>query len=57
MIPRGGICVIAGVLLCPAGKAELSAGVGTGTVITAFFTGPLIVFFNRKLPVPFPNQP
>ena len=50
------VCVLAGTILC------LSAGftirqipgvVGIGTIITAFFMGPLISFFNKKLAEPF----
>ena len=50
------VCVLAGTILC------LSAGftirqipgvVGIGTIITAFFMGPLITFFNKKLAEPF----
>jgi uncharacterized membrane protein YczE len=51
------VCVIAGVLLCLAGKADLSAAVGIGTIVTAFFMGPLIAFFNRTVAGPFLNRP
>ena len=49
--------MIAGVLLCLAGKADLSAAVGIGTIVTAFFMGPLIAFFNRTVAGPFLNRP
>ena len=29
---------------------------GVGTIITAFFMGPLIDFFNRKFAIPFLNR-
>ena len=32
---------------------ELTAMVGVGTIITAFFMGPLIDFFNNHLAKPF----
>ena len=30
--------------------------VGVGTILTAFFMGPLIDFFNRKFAIPFLNR-
>lgn len=50
------ICVLGGVALCRAAGFTLSriAGeVGVGTIITAFFMGPLIEFFNRRVARPF----
>ena len=47
------IIVLGGTLLCLAGGVKVSGVVGVGTVITAFFMGPLIDFFNRKLARPF----
>ena len=47
------VCVLGGTLLCLAGGVKVSGVVGVGTVITAFFMGPLIDFFNRKLARPF----
>lgn len=52
------VCVIAGVVLfILAGKGwnELMAIVGAGTIITAFFMGPLIDLFNKKVAIPFLN--
>lgn len=53
------VCVILGVLLLVLG-GENWGGVleeaGIGTIITAFFMGPLIDFFNRKVAVPFLNK-
>lgn len=49
------ICVIAGavVFLIAGGKVgEIPTIVGVGTVVTAFFMGPLIDFFNRKVARP-----
>lgn len=50
------VCVLAGVLLCVAGKENISGVVGIGTVITAFFMGPLIAFFNRTVALPLLNK-
>ena len=50
------ICVLGGVLLCClAGYSlkQITGQVGVGTIITAFFMGPLIDFFNRKVAQPF----
>ena len=49
------VCVLAGTLLCLAGGVKVSGVVGIGTIVTAFFMGPLIEFFNRKVAVPFLN--
>lgn len=49
------ICVIAGCLLFLAGGGalrEIPTIAGIGTIITAFFMGPLIDFFNRKVARP-----
>ena len=49
------ICVIAGVVLCLSSgmkAAQIFGSVGIGTVITAFFMGPLIAFFNRAVSQP-----
>ena len=51
------VCVLAGTLLCRAGGVKISGVVGVGTVITAFFMGPLIDFFNRRVAQPFLNGP
>ena len=47
------ICVLIGSVLCKAGNVNLFGVVGVGTVITAFFMGPLIEFFNVKAARPF----
>lgn len=49
------ICVTAGtLLLLTAGQGfrEILGSVGIGTIITAFFMGPLITFFNKKVAQP-----
>lgn len=49
-------CVVGGsaLLLLGGGTvSELTAVVGVGTILTAFFMGPLIDFFNRKCAIPF----
>lgn len=48
------VCVLLGVLLLRLsgmGWEVVGAFVGIGTVITAFFMGPLISFFSRRLPL------
>ena len=50
------ICVLCGILLCLAAGftfRQITGEVGPGTIITAFFMGPLIEFFNRKIARPF----
>ncbi len=50
------VCVVGGVALCGLAGFTLSqiAGeVGVGTLVTAFFMGPLIEFFNQKVARPF----
>ena len=50
------ICVIAGVVLCSlAGFSvrQILGEVGIGTIITAFFMGPLIELFNKRIARPF----
>ena len=42
-ILRDLVCVLGGTLLCLAGGVKASGVVGVGTVITAFFMGPLIL--------------
>lgn len=47
-------CVSVGTLLCRVsgmGWREIAGVVGVGTVITAFFMGPLISFFSARLPL------
>ena len=49
------VCVAAGAALCLlAGMPvrQIFGSVGIGTVITAFFMGPLIAFFNKKVAQP-----
>ena len=52
-------CVIAGVvlfLLSGQSMSEIGQLVGVGTIITAFFMGPLIEFFNVRVAQPFLNS-
>ena len=49
-------CVVLGIALFLLGGGKVSAipaFVGVGTIMTAFFMGPLIDFFNRKVCIPF----
>lgn len=49
------VCVIAGIVLCRLsgmGLREILGSVGVGTVVTAFFMGPLIAFFNKTVARP-----
>ena len=49
------ICVVGGValfLLAGGAPADIPTFVGIGTIITAFFMGPLIAFFNRTIAEP-----
>ena len=53
------ICVIAGTIIFLIGGGalhEIPTIVGIGTIITAFFMGPLIEFFNDKVARPFLNK-
>jgi len=53
------ICVIAGTVIFLIGGGALKdvpTIVGIGTIITAFFKGPLIEFFNDKIARPFLNK-
>lgn len=50
------VCVVLGVALFLLGGGawkDVPAFAGVGTILTAFFMGPLIDFFNRKVSVPF----
>lgn len=52
------VCIVIGIILFLVGKGEASkiiTFVGVGTIITAFFMGPLIEFFNEKFARPFLN--
>ena len=46
-------CRIATDLVCVAIGFSLGATVGVGTLITAFFMGPVIAYFNKKFAEPF----
>lgn len=53
------ICVIAGTVIFLIGGGaikEIPTIVGVGTIITAFFMGPLIEYFNDKIARPFLNK-
>ncbi len=53
------VCVVLGAGLFLLGKGALKdipAFIGAGTILTAFFMGPLIDFFNRKVAVPLLNK-
>ena len=53
------VCVFTGTLLFLLGGgtvAQVPTLVGVGTIITAFFMGPLIEFFNEKAARPFLNR-
>lgn len=45
-------CRIGSDFLCTISGYFLGAAVGIGTIITAFFMGPIITFFNRKISIP-----
>jgi len=52
-------CVILGAVLFILGKGEfkdIPTFIGVGTILTAFFMGPLIDFFNRKIAIPLLNK-
>ena len=54
------VCVIAGALLCLLSGmrfVQIFGVVGIGTVITAFFMGPMIAFFNRHVAQPMLGNP
>lgn len=49
------VCVVTGGLLIYLGSGsvtEIAASIGLGTIVTAFFMGPLITFFNEKIARP-----
>lgn len=53
------VCVALGIALFLFGggkMAAIPAFVGIGTILTAFFMGPLIDFFNRKVSEPYLNH-
>ena len=47
------VCVCLGAVLCRIGGVNVFGEVNIGTIITAFFMGPLIALFNRKVAEPF----
>lgn len=50
------VCVVLGIIFFLVGGGavrDIPAFAGIGTILTAFFMGPLIDFFNRKVSVPF----
>ena len=52
------VCVISGItlyLIAGGAISEIPTFVGIGTIITAFFMGPVIEFFNRKVARPMLN--
>lgn len=53
------VCVVLGValyILAGGTWSEIPTIAGVGTIITAFFMGPLIDLFNRKIAIPFLNK-
>lgn len=49
------VCIVLGIamyLISGGAPSGITAFVGLGTVLTAFFMGPLIDFFNRKIAIP-----
>ncbi len=53
------VCVVAGIIIYLLGGGtinEIPTIVGVGTIITAFFMGPLIELFNDKIARPFLNK-
>lgn len=53
------VCVILGAVLFILGKGaikDIPTFIGVGTILTAFFMGPLIDFFNRKVAIPMLNK-
>jgi len=53
------VCVVLGAVLFVLGKGaikDIPAFIGVGTILTAFFMGPLIDFFNRKIAIPLLNK-
>ena len=51
-IARFQYCRIGSDLICTAVGYVLGATVGVGTVVTAFFMGPIIAFFNKYISIP-----
>lgn len=49
------VCVVMGgllIYLSSGSVSEIAASIGVGTIVTAFFMGPLISFFNEKIAKP-----
>ncbi len=49
-------CRLVGDVICTVVGYMFGAVVGVGTVVTAFFMGPLISVFNEKVSIPFLNK-
>ncbi len=54
-IARFQYCRIGSDLICTIVGFVLGATIGVGTVITAFFMGPIIAFFNKFISIPLRN--
>jgi Predicted membrane protein len=52
-VARFQYCRIGSDFICTILGYFLGAVVGIGTIVTAFFMGPIIAFFNRKISIPF----
>lgn len=50
------ICVVAGIICWKMAGKTIAEIVGVGTIITAFFMGPLIDLFKKKAAIPFLNR-
>ena len=53
------VCVVLGITLFLLGggkPSEITASVGIGTILTSFFMGPLIDFFNKTVAIPMLNK-
>ena len=58
-IATDSVCIIIGIAFFLLGGgiiSEIPTFVGIGTILTAFFMGPLIDFFNKSFSVPFLNK-
>jgi uncharacterized protein len=51
-VARFQYCRIGSDIICTAVGFFLGATVGVGTLVTAFFMGPIIAYFNRKISIP-----
>ncbi len=52
-VARFQFCRIGSDFICTILGYLLGATAGIGTIITAFFMGPIIIAFNRKVSIPF----